>query len=91
MEKRSFFFAYQVLIHFAAYILLFSNKFVQGNPVSAIVTFNLVVVPCLRKMMGFVNTCHTEVKVKVNTEQFNSFIFGQLNLAQFQSVISMLI
>lgn len=36
-----------------------------GNPVSAIVTFNLVVLPCLKKMMGYSNPFHTQIKVKV--------------------------
>ena len=36
-----------------------------GNPVSAIVTFNLVVLPCLKKIMGFTHTALTEIQVKV--------------------------
>ncbi|RNA15041.1 Gephyrin [Brachionus plicatilis] len=36
-----------------------------GNPVSAIVTFNLVVVPCLKKMMGFENPFWSEIFVKI--------------------------
>lgn len=36
-----------------------------GNPVSAIVTFNLVVLPCLKQIMGYTNPLHTEIKVKV--------------------------
>ncbi|CAF0821420.1 unnamed protein product [Brachionus calyciflorus] len=35
-----------------------------GNPVSAIVTFNLVVVPCLKKLMGYTNPFFTEIKVR---------------------------
>lgn len=37
----------------------------KGNPVSAIVTFNLVVLPCLKKLKGFENPFHTEITVKV--------------------------
>lgn len=33
-----------------------------GNPVSAIVTFNLVVLLSLKKMIGYTNTKHTEIK-----------------------------
>ncbi len=36
-----------------------------GNPVSSVVTFNLVVVPCLKKMMGYTNPLFTEVNVRV--------------------------
>lgn len=39
-----------------------------GNPVSAIVTFNLLVVPCLKKMIGHKNVFHTEIKVKSEFE-----------------------
>lgn len=36
-----------------------------GNPVSAIVTFNLVVVPCLKTLVGYRNPFFREIKVKV--------------------------
>lgn len=36
-----------------------------GNPVSAIVTFNLLVVPSLKNLMGYENPHHTRVNVKV--------------------------
>lgn len=39
-----------------------------GNPVSAIVTFNLIVVSCLRKLQGYVNPYHTELLVKCEFE-----------------------
>lgn len=41
-----------------------------GNPVSAIVTFNLVVVPCLKKIMGYEKITHTQIKVKVSISIF---------------------
>jgi gephyrin len=36
-----------------------------GNPVSAIVTFNLLVVPSLRRLMGYENPNHTRITVQV--------------------------
>ena len=36
-----------------------------GNPVSSIVTFSLVVVPCLKKLMGFTNPFYTEINAKI--------------------------
>lgn len=42
-----------------------------GNPVSAIVTFNLVVVPSINKINGFENPFHKTIKVEVSY----SFIF----------------
>jgi len=36
-----------------------------GNPVSAIVTFNLLVVPSLKKLMGYENPNHTRIHVKM--------------------------
>ena len=43
-----------------------------GNPVSAIVTFNLVVVPSINKINGYENPHHKKIKVQVN---FN-FLFN---------------
>ena len=37
-----------------------------GNPVSAAVTFNLFVMPALRKMSGWTNTSPTVVTAKVS-------------------------
>ena len=39
-----------------------------GNPVSATVTCNLFVLPCLRKMAGFANYIHTVVKAELKGE-----------------------
>eukprot|EP01023_Acetabularia_acetabulum_P037675 TRINITY_DN35857_c0_g1_i2.p1 TRINITY_DN35857_c0_g1~~TRINITY_DN35857_c0_g1_i2.p1 ORF type:complete len:419 (+),score=103.04 TRINITY_DN35857_c0_g1_i2:127-1383(+) len=39
-----------------------------GNPVSSLVTFHLIVLPCLRKMLGFPNPNLTRVKVRVTQE-----------------------
>ena len=37
-----------------------------GNPVSAIVTFNLIVMPCLRKLMCHSSFHFDEIRVKVS-------------------------
>ncbi|XP_022091285.1 gephyrin-like isoform X3 [Acanthaster planci] len=39
-----------------------------GNPASAIVTFNLFVLPALRKMMGYTNPNLTKIKAKVASD-----------------------
>ncbi len=51
---------YRVMIWFLKKIFSF-----LGNPVSAIVTFNLVVVPSINKLMGYENPHHKRIKVKV--------------------------
>ena len=45
-------------------------KFIKGNPVSAIVTYNLVVVPSINKLMGYENPNHKRIKVKVREIEF---------------------
>ena len=40
-----------------------------GNPVSAAVTFNLLVIPALRKMSGWTDTAPTTVTAKVREKE----------------------
>jgi gephyrin len=64
------------VLHFLIYYYV-----IQGNPVSAIVTFNLVVVPSLKKLMGFGNPYHTKMKLKVKS-RIHFSILSQIELIE---------
>jgi len=44
---------------------LFSNRIFSGNPVSALVTYWLFVVPTLKSLMGYLQPHHPVIRVQV--------------------------
>lgn len=55
------------LFLFISCFLSYSLSFSSGNPVSAVVTCNLFVIPALRKMQGILDPRPTIIKARVRT------------------------
>ncbi len=66
-------------------------KFFKGNPVSSIVTFNLVVLPSLKKMMGYLNPNFTEIQVQVLIIIKISIFTSTPSLKQYVEIIDLVV
>lgn len=65
--------------------------FFQGNPVSAVVTCNLFVIPALRKMQGILDPRPTIIKARVKnmyTHRSNRTIKWPVKLRQFVNLVT---
>jgi len=65
MERKNYFLVYQVFNKKTNFSYVFYYLIFPGNPVSALVTYWLFVVPTLKYMMGHIQPHHPIIRVQV--------------------------